>query len=335
RRSPPLRAAISRDNIGSTVNKANQREARPPLAGVQARSQTGQRLAQSPVGDTLNVGHDRPRRGSPALPSASGRRRQRRLHKAQVAHRGIAEVGVDALQDLLALVLDIERACGLHAQDQGSPAPAPHRFSLRRLGLRPRRPFQAFRHRDRGQVLARNSRPIHDQVRGREAELFERLGGQAGEEAADRLEAARGGARKGNAVARQGHSRGASRGVACHGTHSLAAHFQETGGRFTMLGLIGAQGGASRMPNVAKMQPGASCGQPDTAALLLDWWDRERRDLPWRTPRGCAPDPYRVWLSEIMLQQTTVKAVIPFYERFLARWPTVAVLAAAPLDDVL
>ncbi len=70
-------------------------------------------------------------------------------------------------------------------------------------------------------------------------------------------------------------------------------------------------------------------------ASLLDWYDRERRDLPWRTRRGRRADPYRVWLSEIMLQQTTVKAVIPFYERFLARWPTVAVLADADTEDVL
>ena len=89
------------------------------------------------------------------------------------------------------------------------------------------------------------------------------------------------------------------------------------------------------MPNVAKAQPSASRTGPETAQLLLDWYDRERRDLPWRTPPGGAPDAYRVWLSEIMLQQTTVKAVIPFYQRFLARWPTVEQLAAAPLDDVL
>jgi len=69
--------------------------------------------------------------------------------------------------------------------------------------------------------------------------------------------------------------------------------------------------------------------------LLLEWWDRERRELPWRTPPGRVPDPYRVWLSEIMLQQTTVKAVIPFYDRFLARWPDVTALASAPLDEVL
>ncbi len=76
---------------------------------------------------------------------------------------------------------------------------------------------------------------------------------------------------------------------------------------------------------------------PDTVAALLAWYDAERRDLPWRKlPRGRkTPDPYRVWLSEIMLQQTTVKAVIPYYQAFLKRWPKVKALAAAELDEVL
>jgi A/G-specific adenine glycosylase len=73
---------------------------------------------------------------------------------------------------------------------------------------------------------------------------------------------------------------------------------------------------------------------PDPAELLA-WYDRHRRVLPWRARRRERSDPYRVWLSEIMLQQTTVKAVAPYYTRFLARWPTVAALAASDLDDVL
>jgi A/G-specific adenine glycosylase len=75
-----------------------------------------------------------------------------------------------------------------------------------------------------------------------------------------------------------------------------------------------------------------SCPQP---TALLAWYDRHRRKLPWRAPRGEHADPYRVWLSEIMLQQTTVKAVAPYYARFLERWNDVRALAAAPLDDVL
>ena len=68
---------------------------------------------------------------------------------------------------------------------------------------------------------------------------------------------------------------------------------------------------------------------------LLKWYDRHRRVLPWRGPTGTTPDPYRVWLSEIMLQQTTVPTMVPYFHSFLARWPTVRDLAAADLDDVL
>ena len=66
-------------------------------------------------------------------------------------------------------------------------------------------------------------------------------------------------------------------------------------------------------------------------AALLGWYRRRRRDLPWRANR----DPYRVWVSEIMLQQTTVAAVVPRYEAFLRRFPTIAALARAPESAVL
>jgi A/G-specific adenine glycosylase len=69
--------------------------------------------------------------------------------------------------------------------------------------------------------------------------------------------------------------------------------------------------------------------------MVLDWYWRGHRPLPWRAPPGMAGDPYRVWLSEIMLQQTTVAAVIPYFGRFLEAWPTVGALAAAELDAVL
>ena len=77
---------------------------------------------------------------------------------------------------------------------------------------------------------------------------------------------------------------------------------------------------------------------PDTSsrrALLLDWYDRHRRRLPWRPLPGQSAEPYRVWLSEIMLQQTGVKTVGPYFEKFLMRWPDVAALARASLEDVL
>jgi len=77
-----------------------------------------------------------------------------------------------------------------------------------------------------------------------------------------------------------------------------------------------------------------STAEPD-APSLLGWYDRHRRDLPWRARPGETADPYRVWLSEIMLQQTTVVAVIPYFLRFLERWPTVADLACAEREDVM
>jgi len=82
----------------------------------------------------------------------------------------------------------------------------------------------------------------------------------------------------------------------------------------------------------AKEEAALSSPQP---TALLAWYDRHRRALPWRAPKGERADPYRVWLSEIMLQQTTVRAVAPYYARFLARFGDVHALAAAPLDEVL
>jgi A/G-specific adenine glycosylase len=85
---------------------------------------------------------------------------------------------------------------------------------------------------------------------------------------------------------------------------------------------------AARLPRRKKVRT------PEPAELLA-WYDRHARLLPWRARHGERTDPYRVWLSEIMLQQTTVKAVAPYYARFLSRWPTVDGLAAGSLDDVL
>jgi A/G-specific adenine glycosylase len=76
------------------------------------------------------------------------------------------------------------------------------------------------------------------------------------------------------------------------------------------------------------------------AGPLLAWYDRHARTLPWRVSpkaraRGVKPDPYRVWLSEVMLQQTGVTTVKPYFDEFVSRWPTVGDLAAASRDDVL
>jgi A/G-specific adenine glycosylase len=89
-------------------------------------------------------------------------------------------------------------------------------------------------------------------------------------------------------------------------------------------------------PAIPKTKPRAvaskAAGRP---ALLLAWYDRHRRVLPWRPLAGERADPYRVWLSEIMLQQTGVKTVGPYFLKFVTRWPDVTALGRASLDDVL
>ena len=78
----------------------------------------------------------------------------------------------------------------------------------------------------------------------------------------------------------------------------------------------------------------------DLPLILLEWYDVHARAMPWRVPpaarvAGVRPDPYRIWLSEVMLQQTTVATVRDYFQRFTARWPTVADLAAAADADVM
>ena len=89
--------------------------------------------------------------------------------------------------------------------------------------------------------------------------------------------------------------------------------------------------GAMRKPQVSELNIEPSRLRDD----LLAWYDINGRDLPWRMKGGAKADPYRILLSEIMLQQTTIASVIPYYQNFLSRWPTLRDLAAADLNDVL
>jgi A/G-specific adenine glycosylase len=89
---------------------------------------------------------------------------------------------------------------------------------------------------------------------------------------------------------------------------------------------------AIRRKKTSAINDEAAAARP---ARLLAWYDRHRRVLPWRPPAGERADPYAVWLSEIMLQQTGVKTVGPYFLKFLARWPDVEALGGASLDEVL
>lgn len=100
-----------------------------------------------------------------------------------------------------------------------------------------------------------------------------------------------------------------------------------------------ANAGTALIFQPMKTSPAPTTGR--TLALeLLDWYDRHHRNLPWRisppmAARGIRPEPYHIWLSEVMLQQTTVQAVKAYFAKFVTRWPTVDALAAAPSEDVM
>lgn len=94
------------------------------------------------------------------------------------------------------------------------------------------------------------------------------------------------------------------------------------------------------MRNPDPNSPSGETHVPSVSARLLAWYDRHHRELPWRISpaaraNGIEPDPYRVWLSEIMLQQTTVATVKSYYHSFVERWPDVEALAAAPTEEVM
>ena len=101
----------------------------------------------------------------------------------------------------------------------------------------------------------------------------------------------------------------------------------------TLYGRMTLSGAAVKRKQVSSLDDDVAA--PARPALLLEWYDRHRRKLPWRPLPGERVDPYSVWLSEIMLQQTGVKTVVPYFEKFLARWPDVDALGRAALDDVL
>jgi A/G-specific adenine glycosylase len=80
---------------------------------------------------------------------------------------------------------------------------------------------------------------------------------------------------------------------------------------------------------------GSEAKRKAIVARTLVWWDRFRRTLAWRAEAGETPDPYRVWLSEVLLQQTTAQAATPYFRAFIAKWPRVEDLAAAPIEDIM
>ena len=187
-----------------------------------------------------------------------------------------------------------------------SSAKAPSTLSTRVAGtagasglrLAARRPLQLDRSGVPRQRFADRG-PIGDQACLAQATGGQRLGDQAGGEFRQRL----------GAAPRALHHRfGAESGDAEHEIGNMS-------------------GNVSALASEAKRKA--------IVARTLAWWDRCRRALAWRAEPGEIPDPYRVWLSEVLLQQTTAQAATPYYQAFIAKWPTVEDLALAPIEDVM
>jgi A/G-specific adenine glycosylase len=206
-----------------------------------------------------------------------------------------AEMRVRPSHDHRGAVLRLERESAFDPQHQG-------RASDRCVGIAfggPGRPLQLDRSGMTREVLADDGRPIGDQACFAQTARGQRLGDQPGREFSQRL----------GAAPRALHHR--------LGTESKKAGHE----------VDGMSANVSALASEAKRKA--------IVARTLAWWDRSRRSLAWRAEPGEIPDPYRVWLSEVLLQQTTAQAATPYYQAFIVRWPRVEDLAAAPIEDVM
>src|SRR6202522_973586 len=193
------------------------------------------------------------------------------------------------------VVLRLERKSAFDPQHQG-------RGGDRRVGIAfggPGRPLQLDRPCVARKCLTDNGSPIGDQACFAQAARGQHLGDQPGREFSQRLGAAP---------------------RALH--HRFGTESEDLGHE-----VDGMSANVSALASEAKRKA--------IVARTLAWWDRARRALAWRADPGEIPDPYRVWLSEVLLQQTTAQAATPYYQAFIARWPEIEDLALAPIEDVM
>src|ERR1700722_6276088 len=192
-------------------------------------------------------------------------------------------------------MLRLERESALDPEHQRRGSGRCVRIALRGA----RRPLQLDRPGVPRERFTDNGWPIGDQACFAQAARGHSLSDQPGGEFSQRL----------GAAARALH-------------HRFGAESEDTGHE-----VDGMSANVSALASEAKRKA--------IVARTLAWWDRCRRTLAWRAEPGETPDPYRVWLSEVLLQQTTAQAVAPYYQAFIAKWPGVEDLAAAPIEDVI
>jgi A/G-specific adenine glycosylase len=222
-------------------------------------------------------------------------RRQRALPEGDLVDASPAKMRVHPSQDHRGAVLRLEREGALDPQHQRRGSGRRVRIALRGA----RRPLQLDWPSVTRKRLADNRRPIRDQACFAQAPRGHGLSDQPGGEFGQRLGAAP---------------------RALH--HRFGAESEDTGHE-----VDGMSANVSALGSEAKRKK--------IVARTLAWWDRSRRTLAWRAEPGETPDPYRVWLSEVLLQQTTAQAATPYYQAFMAKWPRVEDLASAPLEAVM
>jgi A/G-specific adenine glycosylase len=266
-------------------------------AALDRRTEPCQRLSQIVVVDLRHArGNARRGFGIGGSDGPTVRAPQWRLPQCDALNRAPAEEAIDAFANQAGEVLDFDRGRALDTQNKRSWRPGAGFVGAGPLD------FDGFA--VRGNFGAGDFGPACHQFGRRKALAGKGVAHDLAEEIAQRF-----GGRAGGLV----HDK-----VLCHPSGKTEADMTV----------------AAKAPGRQRAKTAAPDSVPQPAALLA-WFDRHGRTLPWRAKSGERPDPYRVWLSEIMLQQTTVRSVAPYYARFLARWGDVRALAAAPLDDIL
>jgi A/G-specific adenine glycosylase len=263
-----------------------------------ARAELGHGVAQAVIDDWRGgLARQRLRRvgGDWRGPAFRLKRGQRALPESDLVDASPAKMRVRPSDDHRGAVLRLEGEGAFNPQHQG-------RTGDRRVRIAfggPWRPLQLDRPRVPGKRLANDGWPIGDQACFAQAARGHSLCDQPGREFSQRL------------------------GAAPHALHHCRGSEREDAERE----VDGMSANVSALASEAKRKA--------IVARTLAWWDRCRRALAWRAEPGDIPDPYRVWLSEVLLQQTTVQAATPYYRAFIAKWPTVEDLALALIEDVM
>ena len=206
-----------------------------------------------------------------------------------------AKMGVRPSHDYRGAVLRLKRESAFDPEHQSGGRDW-------RVGIAfggPRRPLQLDRPDMSRKRFANDSRPVGDQARLAQAARGERLGYQPRRVLGQRL--------------------GAASARLHHGFDPESEDAVARGERMSV--------------NVSARASDAK--RNAVVARVLVWWDLHRRTLAWRAKPGETPDPYRVWLSEVLLQQTTAQAATPYYQAFIAKWPRIEDLASAPAEAVM